>query len=190
MLLENINLRLAQSVTARNALGIIEKEAAREIATMVYGEVRPGGHFRFANFGHPPPLVFSAEYRKFMNINESRMVQFLALGLQIPANHPDRKKYYSLNLRQTEVESSDLGEITLMSPGDILVLYTDGVYDGSDRQAREQLEMVLREHYRQPARDICNALLDYAVKQDDLLRANGDSALIDDKSVFIVKRTS
>jgi serine phosphatase RsbU (regulator of sigma subunit) len=190
MLLENINLRMAQSVTARNALGIIEKEDAREIATMVYGEVRPGGHFRFANFGHPPPLVFSAEYRKFMNINESRMVQFLALGLQIPANHPDRKKYYSLNLRQTEVESSDLGEITLMSPGDILVLYTDGVYDGSDRQAREQLEMVLREHYRQPARDICNALLDYAVKQDELLRANGDLALIDDKSVFIVKRTS
>jgi serine phosphatase RsbU (regulator of sigma subunit) len=190
MLLENINLRLAQSVTARNALGIIEKEDAREIATMVYGEVRPSGHFRFANFGHPPPLVFSAEYRKFMNINESRMVQFLALGLQIPANHPDRKKYYSLNFRQTEVESSDLGEITLMSPGDILVLYTDGVYDGSDRQAREQLEMVLREHYRQPAKDICNALLDYAVKQDDLLRANGDPALIDDKSVFIVKRTS
>jgi serine phosphatase RsbU (regulator of sigma subunit) len=190
MLLENINLRMAQSVTARNALGIIEKEDAREIATMVYGEVRPGGHFRFANFGHPPPLVFSAEYRKFMNINESRMVQFLALGLQIPADHPDRKKYYSLSLRQTEVESSDLGEITLMSPGDILVLYTDGVYDGSDKQAREQLEMVLREHYRQPARDICNALLDYAVKQDDLLRANGDLALIDDKSVFIIKRTS
>ena len=48
-LLENINLRLAQSVTARNALGISEKENAREIATMLYGEVRPGGHFRFAN---------------------------------------------------------------------------------------------------------------------------------------------
>src|SRR5215472_7700977 len=53
MLLNNINLRLAQSVTARNALGIMEKEGAREIATMIYGEVRPGGHFRFANFGHP-----------------------------------------------------------------------------------------------------------------------------------------
>jgi serine phosphatase RsbU (regulator of sigma subunit) len=190
MLLENINLRLAQSVTARNALGIIEKGSAREIATMVYGEVRPGGHFRFANFGHPPPLVFSAEYRKFMNINESRMVQFLALGLQIPSNHPDRKKYYSLDFRHAEFDSSDLGEITLMSPGDIIVLYTDGVYDGSDSEARQQLEAVMREHYRQPARDICNALLDYAIKQDDLLRANGDAALIDDKTVFIVKRTS
>src|SRR6267378_5466328 len=39
-LFENLNLRLAQSVTARNALGISEKESAREIATMLYGEVR------------------------------------------------------------------------------------------------------------------------------------------------------
>jgi serine phosphatase RsbU (regulator of sigma subunit) len=190
MLLANINLRLAQSVTARNTLGIIEKEGAREIATMIYGEVRPGGHFRFANFGHPPPLVFSAEYQKFMNINESRMAQFLALGLQVPANHPDRRKYYSLDFRQKEFESSDVGEITLMSPGDVLVLYTDGVYDGSDCETRKQLEAVLREHYRQSAKDICNALLDYAVKQDDQLRANGDAALIDDKTVFTVKRTS
>lgn len=188
MLLDNLNLRLAQSVTARNALGIIEKEDAREIATMIYGEVRPGGYFRFANFGHPSPLVFSAEYQKFMNINESRMVQFFALGLQIPADHPDRKRYYALNLRQTELEPSDLSEITLMSPGDILVLYTDGVYDGSDQQGREQLEAIMCEHYREPARDICNALLDHAVKQDEMLRQNGEEDMIDDKTVFIIKR--
>jgi serine phosphatase RsbU (regulator of sigma subunit) len=188
MLLENMNLRLAQSVTARNALGITEKEEARENATMLYGEVRPGGYFRFANFGHPPPLVFSAEYRKFMDINESRMVQFLALGLQIPADHPDRKKYYSLNFRQAELDSSDLGKITLMSPGDIIVLYTDGVYDGSDLLAREQLQALMSAHFRESAKDICNALLDHAVKQDDQLRANGDEDLIDDKTVFIIKR--
>jgi serine phosphatase RsbU (regulator of sigma subunit) len=189
MLLENINLRLAQSVTARNELGSIKKEEAREIATMIYGEVRPGGHFRFANFGHPPPLVFSAEYRKFMNINESRMVQFLGLGMQIPADHPDRRKYYSLNFRQAEFDSSYLGEITLMSPGDILVLYTDGVYDGSDTEARELLEAIMSEHYRESARKICDVLLDYAVKQDDRLRQTGNADLIDDKTVFVVKRT-
>src|SRR5437588_1878302 len=115
-LLENINLRLAQSVTARNALGISEQENAREIATMLYGELRPGGHFRFVNFGHPSPLVFSAEYCKFMRIDESHMVQFLALGLEIPADHPDRKKYYSMNVRQREFNTSDIAEITLMSP--------------------------------------------------------------------------
>ena len=187
-LLENLNLRLAQSVTARNALGISEKERAREIATMLYGEVRPGGLFREANFGHPPPLVFSAEFGKFVKIDDSRMVQFLALGLEIPADHPDRKKYYSLNFRQREFDSRDLAEITLMSPGDILVLYTDGVYDGSDEQQREQLEVVMREHYRKPAREICNSLLEHAVKEDERLRQSGDAALIDDKTVFIIKR--
>ncbi len=188
-LFENINLRLAQSVTARNALGISEEENAREIATMLYGEVRPGGHFRFVNFGHPPPLVFSVECRKFVRIDEDRMVRFLPLGVQIPADHPDRKKYYSMNFRQREINPSDVAEITLMSPGDILVLYTDGVYDGSDKQARELLEAVVRERCRQPARDICHALLDEAVKHDDHLRQNGDEDLIDDKTVFIIKRT-
>jgi serine phosphatase RsbU (regulator of sigma subunit) len=188
-LFENINLRLAQSVTARNALGISEKENAREIATMLYGEVVPSGHFRFVNFGHPPPLVFSAEYRKFMKIDQSKMVQFLALGLQIPADHPDRSKYYSLKFRSMAMSTSDLAEITLMSPGDLLVLYTDGVYDGSDKQVREQLEGVMREHYRQSARDICDALLNYAVKQDDYLRKSGDEILIDDKTVFVIKRS-
>src|SRR5258708_28250344 len=83
-LFENINVRLALSITARNALGMSGKVDAREIATMLYGEVRPGGHFSFVNFGHPPPLVFSAEYCKFVKIDEARMVQFLAPGLQIP----------------------------------------------------------------------------------------------------------
>ena len=188
-LLDNLNLRLAQSVTARNALGLSEKEDAREIATMLYGELRPAGNFRFANFGHPPPLVFSAEYCKFMNIDESRMVRFLALGLQIPADHPDRKKYYSLNFRQKEFNSADVAEITLMSPGDILVLYTDGVYDGSDQPRREVLETVIRERHRQSAKDICSAVLDEALKQDQRLRENGDEALIDDKTVFIIKRS-
>ena len=188
-LFEYLNLRLAQSVTARNALGINERENSREIATMLYGEVDPVGHFRFVNFGHPPPLVFSAEYRKFMNIDEHHMVQFLALGLQIPADHPDRKKYYSLSFRQKGFNFSDIAQITLMSPGDILVLYTDGVYDGSDEEARKQLEEVMRDHFRQPARAICNALLDQAVKQDELLRATGNADEIDDKTVFVIKRT-
>src|SRR5258708_40211070 len=124
-----------------------------------------------------------------MHSDQGCMMQFFPLGLQIPTDHPDRKKYYAINLRQRDFTSSDLGEITLMSPGDIVVLYTDGVYDGSDEQVREDLEAVLREHYRQPARDICNALLEHAVKQDDLMRQNGDDDQIDDKTVFIIKRS-
>jgi serine phosphatase RsbU (regulator of sigma subunit) len=94
-----------------------------------------------------------------------------------------------MNLRLKEFMSSDLAEITLMSPGDILILYTDGVYDGSDQEARRQLEAVLREHHRKSARDICTALLDHAVRQDEQLRMSGEDDVIDDKTVLIVKRT-
>src|SRR6266478_2774762 len=187
-LFERINLRLALSVTARNALGRSEKESAQEIATMLYGEVHPYGYFRFVNFGHVPPLVFSAEYRKFMDMDKSRMVQFLPLGLQIPEDHPDRNRYLSLEVRETRVNSSDVAEITLMSPGDILFLYTDGVYDGSDVEELQHLEVVMREHYSKSARDICNALLEHATKDDDRLRQIGQEDQIDDKTVFIIKR--
>jgi serine phosphatase RsbU (regulator of sigma subunit) len=188
-LFEKMNLRLAQSVSARNALGRTGKENAREIATMLYGEVRPHGHFRFVNFGHPPPLVFSAEYRKFMKVPSDHMVQFLALGLQIPDEHPDRKKYFSMQPRKRKLNSSDVGELTLMSPGDILFLYTDGVYDGSDEQERRQLEEIIREHYQQSAKDLCNALLEHAIKLDDVRLRKGEVDLVDDKTVFIIKRT-
>jgi serine phosphatase RsbU (regulator of sigma subunit) len=187
-LFERINLRLALSVTARNALGRSEKESAQEIATMLYGEVRPYGHFRFVNFGHPPPLVFSAEYRKFMDIGKSGMVQFLPLGVQIAEDDPDRNRYFSLEPRQRRANSSDVAELTLMSPGDILFLYTDGVYDGSDKEERQQLENVMRDHHVLSVKDICNALLEYAVKKDDHLREISEQDRIDDKTVFIIKR--
>ncbi len=187
-LFERLNLRLAHSVTARNALGRSEKENVQEIATMLYGEIHPYGHFRFVNFGHPPPLVFSAEYRKFMEIDKSQMVEFLPLGLQIPEDHPDRNRYLSLQFREKRRASGDISELTLMSPGDILFLYTDGVYDGSDREERNQLQNVMRENSLLPAKEICNALLEYAVRRDDRLRQIGQEYRIDDKTVFIIKR--
>ncbi len=186
---ENINLRLAQSVTARNALGRNPADEAREIATMVYGEIRPSGHFRFVNFGHPPPLVFSAEFDKFAEVDPNHMVQFLALGLEIPEDHPDRSKYVAMKLRQRQMNSSDVAELTLMSPGDILFLYSDGVYDGTDEEDRRQLELVISQHKDQSARDICNAILQYAVSQDDYLRKIGEEDRIDDKTAFVIKRT-
>jgi serine phosphatase RsbU (regulator of sigma subunit) len=187
-LFDRINLRLAQSVTARNALGIIEKEGAQEIATMLYGEVRPFGHFRFVNFGHPPPLVFSREFRKFVEIDRTRMVQFLPLGVQIPEDHPDRHRYLSLESRQAVTNPRDIAELTLMSPGDTLFLYTDGVYDGSDKEERRKLEELMRQHDHKPAKEICSAMLQYAQENDEHLRQIGEADRIDDKTVFIIKR--
>jgi len=188
-LFENLNLRLAQSVTARNALGLGAEDHSREIATTLYGEIRPDGHFHFVNFGSPPPLVFSAEFGCFVPMNTDQLVQFPALGLEIAEENPDRKKYYSLAFRQKQINSSDVGRITLMSPGDIIFLYSDGVYDGSDLKARVALERIVREHKHRPAKEICNAILDYALEQDDNLKRTGETDRIDDKTAFIIKHS-
>jgi len=188
-LFEFLNLRLAHSVTARNALGDDTDGGAREIATMLYGEVRPSGHFRFVNFGHPPPLVFSARKGKFRGVDKDRMVQFLPLGLEVPEDHPDRKRYFSIHLRQREVDESDITEIALTRPGDLLFLYTDGVYDGSDDEERASLEAVMRDACSLPAKDICQTVLDHAGKRDEALRAHAQEDVIDDKTVFIIKRS-
>jgi serine phosphatase RsbU (regulator of sigma subunit) len=75
-----------------------------------------------------------------------------------------------------------------MSPGDILFLYTDGVYDGTDAEDRSTLEALMRERYMLSAKDICYGLLEFAVSKDDDLLQRGESDRIDDKTVFIIKR--
>jgi serine phosphatase RsbU (regulator of sigma subunit) len=185
---EKVNLRLAQSVTARNALGGAEA-SSREIATMLYGEVRPHGEFRFVSFGHPPPLVFSARYKRFMKIDRLRVAQNLALGLEIPEDHPDRNRYVSMKVRRRRMESSDLAQLTLMGQGDILFLYTDGVYDGMDEVDLARIEEILRHHEDRSAKEICNAILDFAREQDDHLRRINEPDRIDDKTVFVIRRT-
>jgi hypothetical protein len=52
-----------------------------------------------------------------------------------------------------------------------------------------QLEAVMREHVWLPAKDICNALLEYAFKEDTHLRQIREQDCIDDKTVFIIKRS-
>jgi len=185
-LFERLNLRLARSVTARNALGRSDDESGREIATMLYGELSPNGHFRFVNFGHPPPLVFSTDYRRFVGVDSGGMAHFLPLGLQIPEDHPDHALLFAKI--PTPVGTSDVADISLMGPGDILFLYTDGVYDGSDAQDRSKLEAVMSEHRLLSAKDICNALLEFTVKRDAHLLRTAEEDEIDDKTVFIIKK--
>src|SRR5215510_3890380 len=120
-------------------------------------------------------------------MNTDQLVQFPALGLEIPEDNPDRNKYYSVAFRQRQINSSDVGQITLMSPGDIIFLYSDGVYDGSDKEPRRALERIVHEHKQRTAKEICSAILDYALEQDEYLRQTGESDRIDDKTAFIIK---
>ena len=180
-------MRLAQSVTARNVLGF-GPDGSREIATMVYGEARPNGLFRFVNFGHLPPLVFSVEYGRFVEIGKANMVHFPSLGLEVPEDHPDRSRYVSIILRRSHMTSIDLDEITLMNRGDILFLYTDGVYDGDDDVQKQEIETIIRNCKERPVKEICDAILDFALARDEHLKRIGESDRIDDKTVFLIRK--
>ena len=47
---------------------------------------------------------------------------------------------------------------------------------------------MIRDHKDQPAKQICNAILERAVKQDEDLHQINEEDRIDDKTVFIIKR--
>jgi hypothetical protein len=47
----------------------------------------------------------------------------------------------------------------------------------------------MRDHYLLSAKEICNAVLERAVRMDDHIRDTGEEDRIDDKTVFIIKRS-
>ena len=59
---------------------------------MLFGEVHPSGHFRFVNFGHPPPLLFSTRTQKFVEVDRDRMVQFIRWRHICPATEAIRDR--------------------------------------------------------------------------------------------------
>ena len=89
---------------------------------------------------------------------------------------------------QRLADCSDLSEIALINPGDILFLYTDGVYDGSNEEERCELEELLRAHSSLSAREICAEVLRYAVGRDKTFIERGEDDLLDDKTAFVIKR--
>ncbi len=166
-LFENLNSRFFQ--TANYAKYI----------TMLYGEISASGDFAFISAGHPPPVIYSREFGRLVDIGPDRLRTFYPIGMFPSEDSVDRERLgsgYMLKKRYT------VNNLRLLSPGDILVLFTDGFQDevageGPERPGR--LEQVLRAAHDRPAREIIEAI------KRDLLDAGAPR---DDASVVIVKR--
>ncbi len=110
-----------------------------EFVTGVFGILDPGlTRFRYTNAGHNPPLLLRA----------GGEIEWLEVGGMILGAFPDR------DYEESEV---DLG------PGDLLVLYTDGVTEATSPEGEEfgeeRLQSTVRAHAGDPPRALITALI-------------------------------
>jgi len=120
-----------------------------------------GNEVRYSNAGHDPPLLFSA------NGGTARLsAGGLVLGFLERAEYKE--------------------EVVRLDPGDILVMYSDGVTDAEDDQGRpfgeQRLCDVVRAHSAEPADRAVESILE-AVR----VHAGGHGQL-DDVTVVVVRR--
>ncbi len=159
-LFENINNRFYRSSSVRKYL------------TMIYGEIHVSGTFRFISAGHHPPLVFSNEFDRFVDIHPDLLVTFPPIGTMPSKTDPDLSREPSVLGTK---DKYTVNEIKLMSPGDILVLYTDGLKEHENNGVDyfpERFESTIRENKEKPARQILDEvtrdLLDFGPPADDV----------------------
>jgi serine phosphatase RsbU (regulator of sigma subunit) len=147
--------------------------------TMIYGEIKESGDFTFLSAGHPPPIIYSREFDRFVDIEPDRLITFYPIGLFPSEDNPDRGKVGPDYLAKKKYT---LNHIKLLSPGDILLLLTDGLQDhavGEIFYFPDRLEAMLKQTKDLSAREIFQH-----VKQDMQKFAPQE----DDISMIVVKR--
>jgi serine phosphatase RsbU (regulator of sigma subunit) len=159
---EHINARFHQT------------NSIHKFLTMIYGEIWDDGRFRFISAGHPPPAVFSREFARFVPIGVDRLVSFPPVGMlpsepfaagakessEAPLGLPFKKLY-------------EVNEIHLLSPGDVLLLCTDGLIEhAGGKYFPVQVEQLLQRSRDMTAEQICELLREdlrrVAEPQDDI----------------------
>jgi serine phosphatase RsbU (regulator of sigma subunit) len=133
--------------------------------TLFYAQLDPAtGELVYVNAGHNPPLLLRAESGELVELTRTGMV----LGLFDIVRYDQR----AVQLR----------------PGDLVLLYTDGVTDALDAHGREfgleRLRQMVLDHRHATAAELASAL-DRAVAE-----FSGAAARFDDITVVIAKRTA
>jgi serine phosphatase RsbU (regulator of sigma subunit) len=159
-LFENINNRFYRSSSVRKFL------------TMIYGEIHVSGTFRFISAGHHPPLIFSNEFDRFVDIHPDLMISYPPIGTMPSRTDPDRSRRPSVLGYK---DKYTVNELKLMSAGDILVLYTDGLKEherAGESYFPGRLEEMIRQFKSESAHrileEINRDLLAFASPADDV----------------------
>lgn len=134
-------------------------------ASFFYGELSTDkkGLFLYANAGHNPPIFIRQNSKEISYLDPTGPL----LG---PA---PKAKYDTENIN--------------FDPGDVLVIYTDGITEAMNREGdlyedEERLEKVIRNTIHLSPKEIAYSIL------DDVIRFSADGIYSDDKTLVIIKR--
>jgi serine phosphatase RsbU (regulator of sigma subunit) len=155
------DMKIARTIERLNRI-FSKSRLTTKFVSLFYGEFDSNGDIVYVNAGHPSPLLLHAAHGGFSEMPSTGMV----LGPMPDAVYGRRA--------------------THMDPGDVVVLYTDGVTEAHDAKGREygpsRLKRLVSEARRLPAREIALRIAN-AVKS-----WRGGAAPEDDVTVVVIKR--
>jgi DNA-binding NarL/FixJ family response regulator len=143
---------------------ILSDTRSEMFVTAFYAILEPEtGRMRYVNAGHNPPYLISSQKGKPFD-------RLRATGM-------------ALGVMEGTVWNQ---KIVKFIPGDVLLLYTDGVTEAQDKSGRfygeRRLQEVLRSLGSRPAQEILEAVL------DDLKRFTGGMQQQDDVTMIVIRR--
>jgi sigma-B regulation protein RsbU (phosphoserine phosphatase) len=143
---------------------VLSETETDQFVTAFYGILDPAtGTLTYCNAGHPPPLLFGREPGK---VAQPLTRTGMALGI---------------------VETEDWEQATArLAPGDVLVLYSDGVTDAENGQeaafTQQRLQACVRANLERSAQEIQGALL------GEIKEFVGQAIQFDDVTLMVVVR--
>lgn len=143
---------------------ILKDTRANLFVTVFYGVLDPlSGELNYCNAGHNPPYLLSSQ-------NDNQPVGLSKTGFPIGIDE----------------EATWEGSSAHLNPGDVLVMYTDGIPEAQNEDGEffreEKLVAVIQENLGQPAEVLQTAILDAVY---DFM---GDAAPFDDITLMILIR--
>ena len=158
--------KITHTLERLNAI-IHRSRLTSRFVSMFYGELEPRGTLTYVNAGHPPPIYLSAQGEHCTLMSGGAVLGPLA-------------------------EVTYQRGFAALSPGDLCVLFTDGIIEAPapdqgpevEEYGIERLTEVVREHRLESAEEIVQAV--FSAVEDFC----GTEELNDDRTVVVIKRDS
>jgi len=163
-----ISVKLFETINNR----FYRSSSINKFLTMIYCEIKQNGKFNFISAGHPMPLIFSAEFNCLVNIKPEMLRRFPPIGTIPSKVDPDSSRVEPpIGYKDTY----KVHQFELMSPGDILVLVSDGFFEheiNEENYVENRFSDALRAVKHKSAQEIYEIiskdLLEFAPQEDDI----------------------